>query len=301
MSILSRRGFTLPELMIALVLLAVFSAGVYQILLNSQRTFSAQTGRIDLQQNLRAGVTILPGEFRELDAGDSDITSMSATAITIRAMRQLAFICTAPTLGGGGNVTFAIRQSPFFGDRKYFQNGDSILVFWEGNPSTRSDDGWVRGAVVTEVNMACADGTAGYQVVWAPLWNASVTNTATAITAGSPVRGYTSLTYELWQSPSDNNYYLAQQVGAATPQPLVGPLSGASGLTFTYYDSTGTTVTALTTQVASIGITVRGRTTNMIRQADDPSLAYKYDSLSVRVALRNNPRCGTGSMPTRSC
>ena len=292
------------ELMIAIVLLGIFATGVYQVLLNNQRSFAAQTQRIDLQQNIRAATTILPAEFREMDAGDSDIVAMDSSSITMRAMRQLAFICDAPALGGGaGNISFTVRQTPFFGNRQSFQAGDSVLVFYEGNPSRRSDDQWVRGAVTSSSNLACTDGSAGFQVQLQPQWiNGNVGfNVAGAITAGSPVRGFTSLTYRLWQSPSDNLYYLAQQVGNGTPQPLVGPLMGANGLGFTYYDSTGTTTTGDRAQVALIGVKVRGRTSQVIRQANDPALAYKYDSVSIQVALRNNPRCGPGSMPFRAC
>src|SRR2546426_8919884 len=56
---------------------------------------------------------------------------------------------------------------------------------------------------------------------------------------------------KVWQSPSDNQYYLAQQVGMAPPQPLVGPLMGANGLGFTYYDSTGTTTDRKSTRLNS--------------------------------------------------
>ena len=290
------------ELMIAIVLLGIFATGVYQVLLNNQRTFAAQAQRIDLQQNIRAAATILPAEFRELDAGDSDIVAMDSSSITIRAMRQLAFICDAPVLGGGlGNVTFTVRQTPFFGDRPYFQAGDSVLVYDEGNPATRTDDQWLHGAVVGAGNLACTDGSAGFQVQLQPQWLQGGANVNGAITAGAPVRGFTSMTYQLWQSPSDNQYYLAQQVGNGTPQPLVGPLMGANGLGFTYYDSTGTATTGNRAQVALIGIKLRARSAQMIRQANDPALAYKYDSINVQVALRNNPRCGAGSMPPRPC
>src|SRR5882762_1237013 len=104
MSLLTRRGFTLVELMIAIVLLGIVSTALYKVMLNNQRTFAAQTQRIELQQNIRAAATILPAEFRELDAADGDITAMSATSITIRAMRQLAIVCTAPVLPAGGNL-----------------------------------------------------------------------------------------------------------------------------------------------------------------------------------------------------
>jgi len=290
------------ELMIAIVLLGIFATGVYKVMLNNQRTFTAQAQRIDLQQNIRAAATILPAEFRELDAGDSDIVAMDSSSITIRAMRQLAFICDAPVLGGGlGNVSFTVRKTPFFGDRPNFQGGDSVLVFDEGNPGIRRDDQWLHGAVTGSGNLACTDGSPGFQVQLQPQWLQGGVNVNGAITAGAPVRGFVSLTYKVWQSPSDNQYYLAQQVGMAPPQPLVGPLMGANGLGFTYYDSTGTTTTGDRAQVALIGIKLRARTSQVIRQANDPALAYKYDSVSVQVALRNNPRCGAGSMPPRPC
>ncbi len=244
------------ELMIAIVLLGIFATGVYKVMLNNQRTFAAQAQRIDLQQNIRAAATILPAEFRELDAGDSDIVAMDSSSITIRAMRQLAFICDAPVLGGGlGQVSLTVRQTPFFGDRPNFQGGDSVMVFDEGNPGIRRDDQWLHGAVTGSGNLACTDGSPGFQVQLQPQWL----------------------------------------------QALVGPLMGANGLGFTYYDSTGTSTTGDRAQVALIGIKLRARTSQVIRQANDPALAYKYDSVSVQVALRNNPRCGAGSMPPRPC
>ena len=39
----SRRGFTMIELLIALVLLGIVSAAVYRVLVNNQRLYLAQT------------------------------------------------------------------------------------------------------------------------------------------------------------------------------------------------------------------------------------------------------------------
>ena len=111
-----------------------------------------------------------------------------------------------------------------------------------------------------------------------------------AITNGSPVRGFTNVTYSLWQSPSDNQYYLAQAVGANPPQPMVGPLSGPNGLTFKYFNAAGVP-TADSTQVAQIEIRVRGRTQSKIRQAGAAGVTYKIDSVVTRVMLRGNIRC----------
>src|SRR5438552_16609204 len=117
MSVLARRGFTLIELMIALVLLGIVSTAVYKVLVNNQRLYTAQTQTIDLQQNIRAAAAILPAEFRELDAADGAIKALTATSLRIRAMRELAFVCTDPLLGEVlGQIVLTLRQSPLYGN-----------------------------------------------------------------------------------------------------------------------------------------------------------------------------------------
>jgi len=294
----TRRGFTLIELLVALVILGFVSAAIYKVLVTNQQTYLAQTQRIDLQQNIRAAATILPAEFREMNAvgvnGQSgDISGMRANSITIRAMRQLAFLCIAPTLGAGlGQITLTVRQRPIYGSRQTFSRGDSILVFFEGDPTTRNDDSWVRGEVKAVATGTCPD--PGTPPAWIltlqPQWIAgSQFNVDGAITNGSPVRGFTNMTYSLWQSPTDNQYYLAQTVGGST-QPMVGPLSGPNGLTFKYFNAAGA-VTTDSTQVVQIEIRVRGRTQSKIRQAGAAGVTYKIDSVVTRVMLRGNTRC----------
>src|SRR2546425_2679885 len=128
MSALGRRGYTLVEMIIALVLLGIVSGAIYQVLVNNQRVYQAQTQQIDLQENLRAATTVLPAEFRELDAVDGDIQSMTPTSIQIRAMRKLGLLCTAPALAVGlGNFTMNVWVSPMYGRNLPFAAGDSVL------------------------------------------------------------------------------------------------------------------------------------------------------------------------------
>jgi len=288
------------ELLIALVILGIVSAALYKVLVTNQRTYLAQTQRIDLQQNIRAAATILPAELREINAvgtagaNNGDLSGMLGTSLTIRAMRQLAFLCLTPPLGGGvGQIILTVRQQPMFGSRQTYSRGDSVLVFYEGDPGTRNDDSWLRGEVKDVAAGVCPDPN-GNHPAWVltlgAQWIAgSQFNVAGAITNGSPVRGFTNTTYSLWLSPTDNQYYLAQTVASNT-QPLVGPLSGANGLTFNYYDANGV-VTADSSKVAQIEIRVRGRTQSQISQPGTPGVSYKMDSVVTRVAIRGNTRC----------
>src|SRR5213596_3260781 len=134
MRLLTRRGFTLIELVVALVILGIVSGAIYKVLVTNQQTYTAQTQGIDLQQNLRAGAALLPAEFRELNAagelspGTGDIGAMTAS-LRIRAMRQLGFLCVTPALGGGGQIKLWVRQTPIFGSKQTYADGDSVLVF----------------------------------------------------------------------------------------------------------------------------------------------------------------------------
>ena len=311
MPVLARRGFSLIELMIALVLLSLVSAAVYKVLVNNQRVYLAQTQTIDLQQNIRAAAAILPAEFRELDAAEGDIAAMGPDSIQMRAMRQLAFVCwqaggVNPPLGGGiGQLTLTVRQTPMYGNRLTFAQNDSLLIYWEGDPTTRNDDKWLPAQVKTVVaGSVCADSGgnhAGFTLTFQPQWiNNAALNVANAITRGAPVRGYDAVLYRVYQG-ADGNWYLGQKnlSQGGTIQPVVGPLTDANGVTFTYYDSVGV-VTAVPAQVAQIQIVLRARTMSPIRGADGVQ-DYKVDSVVTRVALRNNPRCGPGAAPPRQC
>jgi len=289
--------------MIALVLLGLVSTAVYKVLVNNQRVYLAQTQTIDLQQNIRAGAAILPAEFRELDAADGDITGMGPDSIRMRAMRQLSFVCATPVLGGGiGQISLAIRPTMIYGNRQTFKQGDSILVYWEGDPTSRADDQWLPAQLQKDPDPGlCADSNVAtnpaFLLTLQPSWiNNATLNRAGAILNGAPVRGFDKVTYRSYQAP-DGNWYLGQRNPAQTGtiQPVIGPLIGANGVSFVYYDTAGA-VTNVTTQVAQIEIVLRARTASPIRSGGTGPQTYKVDSLVTRVALRNNPRCGSGSV-----
>lgn len=289
---LTRRGFTLIELLVALVLMGLVSVGIYRVLVNNQRLYQAQTQRIDLQQNIRAGVTILPAELRELDAADGDIVAMTATTLTVRGSRQLAFICTPPVIGvpagGVAPVTMTIRTDLFYNLRDFNIATDSVFVYYEGDEGTTSDDGWVRGEIRAINNAVCADGAPGRQLVTNLLFGVNQIAAAGRIQNGSPVRGYETVTYSVYQA-ADGRWYLGyQSTTGGDRQPLIGPVLDANGVTFDYFDVNGN-ATALPAQVAQIRIILRAQTATPVRTGEGP-LRFVTDSIVTRVALRNNRR-----------
>jgi prepilin-type N-terminal cleavage/methylation domain-containing protein len=293
---LTRRGFSLVELLIAMVLLAIVVTGLYRALMTNQRVYQQQTQVIGLQQNMRAAAAILPQELREVDASDSDITAMSATSLSIRAHRWTGVLCSPPPTGLGAGLgpnllttTMIIRSEPFFG-RGISYLIDSLFVRYEGDDGTRRDDGWVIGrATATPAAAVCpALPVAAGQLVNVSLNFQGKLNFPTSIVNGDPVLGFEPVTYSLYQPTVGGDWY----VGLTTsngPTPLIGPVL-SNGLSFAYYDSTGV-VTGDRTRVARVDITLRAQTAQLIRaRSGSNSLVRMSDSVLTSVALRNNRR-----------
>ncbi len=301
---LRRRGFSLVELLIAMVLLAVVVTGLYRALMTNQRVYQQQTQVIGLQQNMRAAAAILPQELREVDATEGDISAMTATSITLRAHRWTAVMCTQPVTGFAGGLgaqnlttTMIIRGQPYFG-RAINTTTDSIFVRYEGDDGTRADDGWIIGRPTVLANAVCpvtSGGGAGQLVTVNLSFTTPTQNFPESIVNGDPVLGFETVTYSLYQpSPSPGNpgdWYvgLTAAAGGNTPTPLIGPVL-SNGLAFAYYDSTGA-VTAVPTRVARVDITLRAQTAQQIRaRSGSNSLVRMVDSVLTSVALRNNRR-----------
>lgn len=279
---------TLVEILVALMMLGVVSGAVYRVLLNNQRIYQAQTQHIELEQNIRAAVAVLPAVLREIDATDGDIVAMSSTALTIRSMRWLGFICMPPALGGAvvGN-TMTLRAQPFYGSRGLTIPTDSMFIYYDGNQATRNDDDWALARPTDVANGLCPDGQPGLVVTMS--WTLALPNLAGGIPPGSPVRGFETVTYQLYQPPGDSLWYVGLQPAGETIQPIIGPVLPGGGLRFAYFDSTGT-VTTIPGRVARIDVTVRGRTSQAVQNAAGAGKSVAVDSVVTSVALRNNRR-----------
>src|SRR5574342_1195657 len=240
---LTRRGFTLVELLIALLLLGIVTAAFYGSLTTNQRAYQKQTQVIDLQQNMRAATAILPSELREIDASEGDISAMSATSITFRARRWMGFICTAPVMPFATNpaaTSLIVRRDPFYGRTPINTATDTMFVRYEGDDGTRKDDGWAQAIPTAVASGACLDGKPGF-VVSMNLNLGAKPNISGGIPSGSPVLGYETVTYGLYQPIAGGDWYIGLTT-ANGQQPLIGPLL-PNGLSLSYFDSTGAVTT----------------------------------------------------------
>ena len=283
----NRRGFTLVEIVVVLGLMGIILGAVYQSILATQRTTSTQIQRIDLHQTTRAAALYLSNMMRELDAAEGDILLSQATLLQFRAMRWTGILCSIP-FEAAGQVQFTIRRDLLFGVRGPDAALDSVLLWKEGDPAIRTDDVWLIGGLQSSAAGVCpSDGSAG-STLRVVITAASGGNAAATVgmTVGSPLRGFQ--VEELSLYPQGADYWMGRRTADRTGvwetlRPLVGPLM-ANGLAFSYLNAAGG-VPALTTGIASIGVTVRGRSARQVS-----GFGYMQDSIVTRVTLRNNAR-----------
>lgn len=231
-----RAGFTMVELLIVAVLGALVVLAAYQTLITSQRTFSQQSVSIRQNQTLRAGLEVISGELREISVGGGDIVAMASDSIRVRVMRAFGILCswTFPS-------RFTVRKTgQWFGDHDNDTNLDSILVFADSDPNTAEDDQWLVGSVssVDTTGITCADGNRA-QTITASLGGLT---SADMIITGAPVRSFVHYWYGQYAEGGET-YFGRRRAAGGTTEPLIGPLKEGEGITFTYMDASGNTVT----------------------------------------------------------
>ena len=283
---LTPRGVTLVELLVALTLTGLLAGAAAGLLAHTRDFYRVAAQAIDVSQSLRVAGAVLPAELRELDAIDGDVVAMSPTAVTVRAVRQLAVLCRLPLPDElSGSVSLSLR-APFSQLRPLDPTTDSLWVFREGDPLSPEDDEWIEAAVTDLTPESCPDGTTGERVTAVPRLAPGQTMSAGPVTVGAPVLGFETVTYRLYRSSADRRWYVGLET-AADLQPVLGPVT-EDGLAFSYLDSSGAAA-ARATDIRVIELRVRARTMEPVRTRDG-SLERPLDSLVTAVYLRNNPR-----------
>lgn len=300
-----RRGFTLIEVMVALVLLGMVSVVLYQTLISTQRVTDALHQRGNLQSGLRAGGLTVPSELQQLTIGSAstldsvtDISAITDTSITYRAMRGFYTLCQA-TADPTTLTAVRVLPSPFTSEYRTPASTDSALVFWEGDTLSTYDDTWIPVGISGVATTTCSypSSPATTKAAYTLGLTGSGIPSAYALGKlypGAPIRTFE--TNELLLYASGGSEWLGLSVNGGSAQPVLGPLAPTAGTVYgfqlTYYDSTGTALTATSTnipKVRTIGVMLRGVTSAQVAAAGR-TRALIYDSLMAVVTLRNAPR-----------
>jgi prepilin-type N-terminal cleavage/methylation domain-containing protein len=278
------RGFTLPELLVVVVLAGVVLGAVGQVLQANQRFYRSQSQVLDVEEGLRAVAQLVPAELRELSARSGDILAMGRDSITIRAMRSLGVVCAPPDLAAASVV---VADSLSFGWRAADPERDRALVFRDGDPAVADDDRWLDLGISTAGGgAACSDGASGTR-----LHLAGGAADLDGVAEGAPLRTYERVTYRLYADDQGQSWLGERGFsdgGWSALSPVAGPLRRVGGLSFTYYDSAGGP-TAVPSTVVRIGVVARGMSAGPIALPGRTASGRRYeDSIVVQAALRND-------------
>lgn len=294
----TRRGFTLVELLLAIVLFSIIATATVRIIVNQQRFYAGSADMMAMRGSLRDANVMLPTDLRGIASAGGDILAMSDSALDFRlpigmgvvcsiAAGRLAFVIPPTTLASQSALTTYISTPT---------TGDFVYVYDDGATSLVSDDSWQQ----TTLAAAPAIGSC-------PTYTSSATEAATAITItvtnalnatvvpGAVVRFYRRAKYKFFQPTAGGAWYLGYYDCpggvCGTLQTIAGPYlaysttASATGLRFIYRDSLGA-VTATPANVARIDVVARAQTRNPIRMPGRP-IDYYSDSTVISIGLRN--------------
>jgi len=304
-----RAGFTLIELVIAMVLMSLVGGAIVKLLLQQQRFYNSTNDLIQTRQQIRQAAAMLPSDFKGIASADSDIYVMTDSSLEFRSVFGSSIACSVD--GGGGWVSTVPRVlakgSAMTSWAGVPSLGDSIAVYDEGTITAQSDDRWSRAQITAvpqlktgNVNDGCPTASGLAQLADLtpsnPSYKLTISPKVVNVTVGASIRFFRRVHYRIYRD-TDNQWYLGYYdcktgrvpVCNAT-QAIAGPLQpyavdGTSGVQFAYYDSTGA-VTTQRSEVARISLVVRGQSGALLNLSGAGSTLF-HDSLRIEVGLRN--------------
>jgi prepilin-type N-terminal cleavage/methylation domain-containing protein len=293
MSHRDRHGFTLTEIIVALITFSIVATVLTRVLMSSQRVTTAQQTRAMMQSNLRVASFVVPNELRMLNQSDStDILDVSDSSITYRAMRGYYVLCANPTSVNSITVT-RVENTSFGFDYRAPAANDSAFIFFENDTLKYSDDRWVRVGITGTASATCAYPAAGTAGVTFTLGGSGIHTSypLAGFYRGAPVRTYEITRMALYTA--DGAKWLGMCTGdGCSLQPVVGPLADANGFLLTRYNDVGTVVTGNTlanrNSLRSLRIRFIAKSEQAVgRGVGDAQRSTILDTLETVVTLRN--------------
>ena len=282
----SRRGASLIELVVVIVLLAAIGSATMEIVIHQERFYRAQADAINARATVRDAASILQSELRALSASDGDLYSVAPATVEFRATLMQSAVCTiSPSrreitippehLASGAPLTW-IGTQPESGDTLLVLASDSTLVNrWDRHVLTSAPSRAGTCPVSSGLTTTAADAGAALTLTLSPALDG-------AIEPGTLVRIVRRARYELYRA-SDSRWYLGYLdclASRATPCNIVQPVSGPfapSGIQLEYLDASGAP-TANPRLVARI---------DLLAIAERRATPDTLDSLATAIALRN--------------
>jgi prepilin-type N-terminal cleavage/methylation domain-containing protein len=303
-----RAGFTLVELLIAMILMGIIGGAIVTLLLRQQRFYNSTNELIQTRQQIRQAAAMLPADLRGISSVGLDIYAMTDSSIDFRSVYGSSIACTVDN--GGGWVSTApvtlLKGSAITNWAFVPTVGDSIIIYGDGASTVQTDDIWTI-TQITAVTLRTGGANDGCPVasgmvqniaadlaVTNPSYKFTVLPKVPTVSVGAGLRFFRRVHYSLYKA-ADNLWYLGYKTcppaGCSAIQQIGGPFQayandGTSGLQFTYFDSLGT-VTANPALVARVSLAVRGQGTSLVSFSGTKAATTFRDSLRMEINIRN--------------
>ena len=300
-----RAGLTLPELLIAILLLAIVGGGITRVMIKQQQSYKDLSLSSMAKRELRLGATVLPTELRSVSSSGGDILTMDENEMLMNNYIGSGVICqkNAVTNADGFWIpptNLVNHQLTSLVTRP--QAGDTVFLFNENDLKGSQDDQWEKRVIVsTDLDPGACLGPpytdavldAGKRRIFFKL-NAAVPD---SVKVGAVVRFTRPIEYSIYKETSGKWYLgLREYVSGAwgSYAPVAGPYAdyqsgdnNPSGLQFRYYDSLGVRITNMANKKDVARVDVYMRTNQGKAAVTERKGNFLQDSILMRVALRN--------------
>lgn len=288
-----RAGFTLLEILIALMVSGLVVTGIFEVLQGNSRFVELQSAREEVQQNARAGLDLIAGDLRAVPPGA--IIDMQPNRIRVMQPRAWGVLCN--TLTPASTTAWAVFPADVVPTETVFGRPHWGLGV-EQSPDLLAHTGVYRFVAAPTLATsgdpcdAIQPVSSAQRVRLGFSTPGSAFVAADSVPAGAKVMVYEEVRYDVAASagsiPGD---WIRRMIGysGTTPnmQPMAGPVPAAGALEFTYLQADGTTAALTPAQVRQIGIRVV--TQSRANTMHGGTLGPEVDTASTRVYLRNVP------------
>lgn len=298
----ARAGFTLVELLVALVITGLLTTVVWQLVRTQSRFVAFEAQREDAQSNGRAALDIIAGDVRA--ALPQGIITASDNVLVLALPKAWGVLCSASTANSLTAVFPTMAPDAF---TVLANNGTGVVIntsatstpSWAPRPALDNTRAGVNAIAVANAGTACptASGTVSAYTV-------SGSNFPVAA-AGTLVSIYQLVRYDVGQS--DGKWWVRRSNGLSSTTafsmvPLAGPVPAADSVRFTYYSgAAGTLVNPApgnTTATLDILSRIKLKVTTVSSGAYGGTSTRNRDSATI--LLRNRVRaltCAQGAPP----
>ncbi len=295
----ARRGLTMVELLVTMVVLAVIGTLVATTMLGQQRFFQNTYEMVGVRRELRTAMSMVPADVRGFSSIGGDVSAFSESSLRFRATFGASIVCAR----SGASTLFLppldLRNHTLTSWTEQPQPGDTLFAFDEGALRGAEDDRWVPltvSSITPDLTQCLGAPFTSAADLLKPRWRVVVAEAVPAtVLIGAGLRFAHQVQYALEKSPATERWYLAQTVrrSGAWENPVIvsGPyeVPANGGMRLTYFDSLGVQLNP------GVGANRIARVDLFMQAAGVPGSSPLYkggdatprDSLAFRIAIRN--------------